>query len=233
MSFGVAAIALALFSVIGLGYIHRRANRSTRPSGSERRRRSPLQRAIRRVLAKWTGEYDEEKQAMLRHRSDSDDSVTMEQEIARFREAAFMVEGLVAAEEGRTHRGMVHQAPHHLHQYHHPHPHGPPPHGPPPPPHGPPHGLPPHGPPPHGPPPHGPPPHGPPPPPRPPMIPEDAAPTEYPDFVTGNERLPSYDDETHDASVVSDGCRYMPGSADYSPSTTASTTSDLLGDSKH
>lgn len=65
------------------------------------------------------------------------------------------------------------------------------------------------------------------------MIPEDVPAAQYPGFVTGQERLPSYDDETHDASVVSDGCRYMPGAAHYSPSTTASTTSDVLGDSKH
>lgn len=44
-----------------------------------------------------------------RRRTSSASSVTMEQEIAQFREAAYMVEGLVTAEEGRTH--------------HHPHPH--------------------------------------------------------------------------------------------------------------
>jgi hypothetical protein len=64
------------------------------------------------------------------------------------------------------------------------------------------------------------------------MVPEHVEDeTGYPGFVP-NERLPSYDDETHDSSVVSDGCRYTPGSSDYTPSETAANTNDVLGDSK-
>ncbi|KAF4964610.1 hypothetical protein FZEAL_10852, partial [Fusarium zealandicum] len=135
MTLGMAAIALVLFCAIGVGYIHRRIARLTpesrrtirracRESREERRarRRSRARSGIRAFFARWSGcDEDEEKQAMLREgrrrRTSSASSVTMEQEIAQFRQAAYMVEGLVSAEEGH---GAQHEsrAPHsHSHSW--------------------------------------------------------------------------------------------------------------------
>ncbi|KAF4987330.1 hypothetical protein FDECE_15480, partial [Fusarium decemcellulare] len=73
---------------------------------------------------------------------------------------------------------------------------------------------------------------GPPIPTRPPMVPHHSA-AAYAGYVDTSENLPSYDDEQHDSSVVSDGCRYTPGSSDYAPSNSASNADDVLGDSKN
>ncbi|KAL2671196.1 hypothetical protein Neosp_013773 [[Neocosmospora] mangrovei] len=200
MIFGMGAIALAIFCGICIAWIHRRVNRLSPESRRAIRRALRKDRRTRRasrptsafkaaIRAFFThNDEDEEKEAMLREgrrrRSSSAGSVTMEQEIAQFREAACMVEGLVTAEEGRTH--------------YHPQPHS----------------------------------YAPAVPPRPPMPPHHTAATAYPGFVT-DENLPSYDDPQHDASVVTDGCRYTPGSSDYTPSNTASNADNVLGDSKH
>ncbi|CAM1511198.1 Fc.00g087110.m01.CDS01 [Cosmosporella sp. VM-42] len=210
---GMAAIAFGIFSLLGIGYIHRRVVRLT-PEGrralrrlrhlsrEERRarrhnRKAAIKAFFRRMFLRWTD--DEEKQAMLegrqRTRRDSgDDDITMEQEIAQFRQAAFMVEGMVAAEEGRSQpeaplrdvplrdvplREMPQQRPS-----------------------------------------------------QPPVVPQHVQ-SLYPGYIVSDERLPSYDDETVDSSVVSDGCRYTPGSSDYTPSTSGSNADNVLGDSKH
>ncbi|KAJ4309282.1 hypothetical protein N0V84_011600, partial [Fusarium piperis] len=196
--FGVGAIALAIFCGICIFWIHRRVNnlspearqvirRALRRDHRVRRASRPTSAFKAAIRAFFThSDEDEEKELMLREgrgrRTSSAGSVTMEQEIAQFREAAYMVEGLVTAEEGRTH--------------HHPQPHS----------------------------------YAPAVPPRPP---HHTAATAYPGFVVTDENLPSYDDPQHDASVVTDGCRYTPGSSDYTPSNTASNADNVLGDSKH
>lgn len=204
----MAAIAFAAFSLIGIGYIHRRVVRLTPESRralhhirhhtrEERRARRHNRKAARKAAIKAffrhifrCSDDDEEKEAMLRGRDASDEETTMEQEIAQFRAAASMVEGIVAAEEGRMHRSVAERREMIQHAT------------------------------------------LPPPPPRPPMVPYHAQ-SLYPGYVVEDVHLPTYDEETVDSSVVSDGCRYTPGTLDYTPSTTASNADDVLGDSKH
>jgi hypothetical protein len=195
---GVLAIALALFSGIAIAYIHRRIarlspesrraiRRAFRQSREERRKGSAWKAAYRAFISRCVENDEDEKEAMLngdrRRRSSSASSVTMEEEIASFREAANMVDGIVAAEEGHnTHArsysyipgSPVSSRPTHHH-------------------------------------------------------PAAAAYRSFPD----DESLPAYDDDERDSSVVSDGCRYTPGSSDYTPSTSGSNASDVLGDTKN
>ncbi|KAJ4270498.1 hypothetical protein NW762_002185 [Fusarium torreyae] len=200
MILGIAAIALALFCGIAIAYLHRRVarlspesrraiRRAFRQSREERRKGSALKAAYRAFVSRWVENDEDEKEAMLqgdrRRRASSGSSVTMEEEIAQFRQAAQMVEGIVAAEEGREH--------HHSHSYSS-------------------YAA------------------GPPVPPRPSHY---AHATAYPGFVDSDENLPSYDDDEHDSSVVADGCRYTPGSSDYTPSNNGSNASDVLGDTKN
>ncbi|KAK2135148.1 hypothetical protein NOF04DRAFT_1170230 [Fusarium oxysporum II5] len=112
---GIVTIALALFCAIAIAYIHRRVarlspearraiRRAFRQTRDERRKNSALKAAYRAFVTRWIENEDDEKEVMLsgerRRRSSSCSSVTMEEEIASFREAAHMVEGIVAAEEG-------------------------------------------------------------------------------------------------------------------------------------
>jgi hypothetical protein len=194
---GIVAIALALFSGIAIAYIHRRIarlspesrraiRRAFRQSREERRKGSALKAAYRAFVSRCVENDEDEKEAMLsgdrRRRSSSASSVTMEEEIASFREAANMVDGIVAAEEG-------HNA--HARSYSYT--------------------------------------SGSPVPSRPANHPAATAYRNFPD----DESLPAYDDDERDSSVVSDGCRYTPGSSDYTPSTSGSNASDVLGDTKN
>lgn len=56
-------------------------------------------------------------------------------------------------------------------------------------------------------------------------------PGRYPGYNLSREGLPSYDDEEHDNSVVSNG--HVPGMGGYTPSNTAANVNDILGDSKN
>ncbi|KAF5250325.1 hypothetical protein FOXYS1_14895, partial [Fusarium oxysporum] len=195
---GIVTIALALFCAIAIAYIHRRVarlspearraiRRAFRQTRDERRKNSALKAAYRAFVTRWIENEDDEKEAMLsgerRRRSSSCSSVTMEEEIASFREAAHMVEGIVAAEEG-----------HHSHARSYSYAAGPP---------------------------------------VPPRPSHHTAATAYPGFMETDENLPAYDDDERDSSVVADGCRYTPGSSDYTPSNSGSNASDVLGDTKN
>ncbi|CAG7564157.1 unnamed protein product [Fusarium equiseti] len=191
---GIAAIALALFIGIAVAYIHRRIarlspesrraiRRAFRQSPEERRQGSALKAAYRAFVSRWVENDDDEKEAMLsggRHRRASS-TATMEEEIASFREAANMVDGIVAAEEGHHSRA-------HSYSY----------------------------------------------------TPSSSTPSHsshhtaaaYPTFAD-DASLPPYDDDERDSSVVTDGCRYTPGSSDYTPSNSGSNASDVLGDTKN
>ncbi|KAM0368246.1 hypothetical protein ACHAPK_006760 [Fusarium culmorum] len=194
---GVLAIALALFSGIAIAYIHRRIarlspesrraiRRAFRQSPEERRKGSALKAAYRAFVSRCVENDEDEKEAMLhgerRRRSSSASSVTMEEEIASFREAANMVDGIVAAEEGHSAHtrsySYISGSSGSSHPTHH------------------------------------------------------SAPAAYRNFPD-DESLPAYDDDERDSSVVSDGCRYTPGSSDYTPSATGSNASDVLGDTKN
>jgi hypothetical protein len=195
---GIVTIALALFCAIAIAYIHRRVarlspearraiRRAIRQTRDERRKNSALKAAYRAFVTRWIENEDDEKEAMLngerRRRSSSCSSVTMEEEIASFREAAQMVEGIVAAEEGQ-----------HSHARSHSYAAGPP---------------------------------------VPPCPSHHTAATAYPGFMETDDTLPAYDDDERDSSVVADGCRYTPGSSDYTPSNSGSNASDVLGDTKN
>lgn len=191
---GIAAIALALFIGIAVAYIHRRIarlspesrraiRRAFRQSPEERRQGSALKAAYRAFISRWVENDEDEKEAMLsggRHRRTSS-AATMEEEIASFREAANMVDGIVAAEEGHHSRA-------HSYSY----------------------------------------------------APSSSTPSHsshhtaagYPTFAD-DASLPPYDDDERDSSVVTDGCRYTPGSSDYTPSNSGSNASDVLGDTKN
>ncbi|KAL9569586.1 hypothetical protein ACKAV7_006216, partial [Fusarium commune] len=186
------------FCAIAIAYIHRRVarlspearraiRRAFRQTRDERRKNSALKAAYRAFVTRWIENEDDEKEAMLsgerRRRSSSCSSVTMEEEIASFREAAHMVEGIVAAEEG-----------HHSHARSYSYAAGPP---------------------------------------VPPRPSHRIAATAYPVFMETDENLPAYDDDERDSSVVADGCRYTPGSSDYTPSNSGSNASDVLGDTKN
>lgn len=187
----MAAIALGLFSLFGIGFMHRRlarkgahehrhSRRSCRRSREARRaRRQAGQQSFRSVIRSIFFGRDanadaDEKEAMLSGRCESDDETSMEQEIAQLRQAASIVEGMVAAEEGRSQRAMVQHA-------------------------------------------------------TPAIVCQHA----YPVFGLNPEALPDYDDEMTASSVVADGCRYTPGSSDYTPSNNGSNASDVLGDTKN
>ncbi|RGP79685.1 hypothetical protein FLONG3_2239 [Fusarium longipes] len=193
---GIVAIALALFSGIAIAYIHRRIarlspesrraiRRAFRQTPEERRKGSALKAAYRAFISRCVENDEDEKEAMLsgdrRRRSSSASSVTMEEEIASFREAANMVDGIVAAEEGNSSHGSYRYAsgsPVHSRSTRHP---------------------------------------------------AAAIYRNFPD----DESLPAYGDDEHDSSVISDGCRYTPGSSDYTPSASGSNASDVLGDTKN
>ncbi|SPJ78756.1 uncharacterized protein FTOL_07147 [Fusarium torulosum] len=194
---GVVAIAMALFCGITVAYIHRRVarlspesrraiRRAFRQSRDERRKDSALKAAYRAFVSRWVENDEEEKQAMLRgdrrRRASSGSDTTMEEEIAQFREAAHVVEGIVAAEEGHSRASSYSYTT------------------------------------------------GPSVPPRPS---HHIAATSYPGFIDNDDSLPAYDDDERDSSVVADGCRYTPGSSDYTPSTSGSNASDVLGDTKN
>lgn len=105
----------------------RRARRQSRREAFQRRRASRKARCKSFFSRLCFGRFcaddgeDEEKTAMMRERSDSEDSTTMEQEIASFRNAADMVGDMVAAEEGRSHQRVCqHHHCHHAQQAHHP-----------------------------------------------------------------------------------------------------------------
>ena len=124
---GIAAIAFGLFSLCGIHALHSRLSRRSRPerraqwrawrqSRRQRRHQSREERrarrherkeavkaffraAARRVFARF---LDEEKEAERRREFDENTSTaTVEAEIAGFREAATMVAGMVAMEEGQ------------------------------------------------------------------------------------------------------------------------------------
>lgn len=94
----------------------------------------------------------------------SEDDTTMEQELARFREAASMVSSLIAAEEGRTQ--VVYFPPAAL---------------------------------------------------PPPTAVPDSIRAVYPGYNPNDTSLPTYEDDSVDASMVSDGFRYVPGERRYTP----------------
>lgn len=100
----------------------RRARRESRREAFRRRRAARKARCKSFFSRLCFGRFcaddgdDEEKTAMMRERSDSEDSSTMEQEIASFRNAANVVGDMVAAEEGRSHRQPVCQHYHHAQQ---------------------------------------------------------------------------------------------------------------------
>ncbi|KAF7544874.1 hypothetical protein G7046_g9690 [Stylonectria norvegica] len=178
ITIAMAATAFIIFSFV-FRFIHRRIS-GERPScrrhqsRAERRaarheRRTAVRAYFSRMFLKWGGRDDEaEKEAMLAA------DVSMAQEIAQFRQAASLVEGLVAAEEGRSRTTTTQQTP-------------------------------------------------------PPMVPQHTSPSAVFEL---DEQLPSYDDESVDSSIVSDGCRYTPGTTVYTPSSNGSNADNVLGDSK-
>lgn len=111
----MGAIFFGVLALIGITYVHKRMARFTRHGRHGRRRLSREERRARRHnrnsnirdffrrMLCHLDEDEEEKRAMLRRGSfDSDDETTMEEEIVQFRNAASVVEGMVAAEEGRS-----------------------------------------------------------------------------------------------------------------------------------
>lgn len=140
-----------------------------------------------------------------------EDETTMEQEIAQLREAANVVEGLVAAEEGRLRRPMVHQGrverSNSQREMTQTAPSIPPAPSPPPP------AL------------------------QPPTNPRDESSINGSLYSPYDDsELPAYDYDQVDSSMVSDGFRIAPGATTYMgyvPSNVASNADNVLGDSKN